>query len=624
MKRCELVRWVALVLGFGCVGFASEPSLVLTNQVGYEVQGPKRAVLRALPGETWRRFEVRRHPDGGVVLEKPIPAPAAVDHWPRWHYASLDFDELQAEGRYTIRCRGEGAELQSSPFLIEQNALEHQTLGDVVVYFKGQRCTGALDWADRKIPFLDSELPPIDAHGGWMDAAGDYGKHLSHLAYSTYHNPQQIPLVVYSLFKALDRLGSDANFAQDRRRILDEAWHGAEYLVRVAAPNGSFFETVANRGPEKRAEDRRITPVRRTRTASAGSPGASDVATKALSAAPVDESRKFQVSFRGGGGMAIAALAMAARHPYVGAFSAADCRAVAERTFAFLETHNLELTNDGRENIVDDYCALTAATELLRTTQAEVYARAAARRADNLMRRLIVTDAPANHFRADDGTRPFFHAADAGLPVVALLYYREVAEAEMQARIGAVVRRALEGELRLTNEVANPFGLGRQYVQGKAGERRTSFFYPHDSDSAPWWQGENARLASLAAATRLALPLFADDSDFRAALERYAANQLNWILGMNPFDACMLDGHGRSNPDYIFKGTYQYRNLPGGICNGITAAVDDPRGIAFDWTANPKGEDTEWRWGEQWLPHAAWYLLAVAARQPPDASRTNP
>jgi hypothetical protein len=24
------------------------------------------------------------------------------------------------------------------------------------------------------------------------------------------------------------------------------------------------------------------------------------------------------------------------------------------------------------------------------------------------------------------------------------------------------------------------------------------------------------------------------------------------------------------------------------------------------------GADNDWRWGEQWLPHAAWYMLAVA------------
>jgi len=605
MKRFKVFCWVALLVVTWRDALADAPALIFTNQVGYELQGPKRAVLRARPDESWDHFEVRTHPAGKTVLEKEMPAGQLVDHWAEGRYWALDFDEIQAEGTYTIRCRRGDVAVDSSPFGIEKNALEHRTLGDVVAYFKGQRCTGELDWADRKIAFLDSELPPIDAHGGWMDASGDYGKHLSHLAYSTYHNPQQIPLVVYSLFKTYERLGRDANFAQDRRRIMDEACYGAEYLVRVAAPGDSFFETISNRGPQKRPEDRRISPVGRP---PAGAPPAQPTV-------PVGESRKFQVSFRGGGGMAIAALAIAARHPYPGEFSTKDYLSTAEKAFASLDAHNLELTNDGHENIVDDYCALMAATELWRTTRSEMYARAAAQRANNLMARLVVTETPANHWRADAGQRPFFHAADAGLPVVALLYYRDLAGAPMQARISTALRQALEGELRLATEVANPFGLARQYVQNKAGERRTSFFYPHDADSAPWWQGENARLASLAAAARLAIPLFAGDPVFQRELERYAANQLNWILGLNPFDACMLDGHGRNNPDYIFMNTYQYRNLAGGICNGITAAVGDPRGIAFDWTANPKGEDNEWRWGEQWLPHAAWYLLAIAAHQ---------
>jgi len=25
------------------------------------------------------------------------------------------------------------------------------------------------------------------------------------------------------------------------------------------------------------------------------------------------------------------------------------------------------------------------------------------------------------------------------------------------------------------------------------------------------------------------------------------------------------------------------------------------------------GAENDWRWGEQWLPHASWYLLAVAS-----------
>ena len=66
----------------------------------------------------------------------------------------------------------------------------------------------------------------------------------------------------------------------------------------------------------------------------------------------------------------------------------------AGRVCVYLEKHNLLYTNDGKENIVDDYCALLAATELFKATKDEKYKDAADRRATNLIDRL---DLPAAH-----------------------------------------------------------------------------------------------------------------------------------------------------------------------------------------------------------------------------------
>jgi chitinase len=153
-------------------------------------------------------------------------------------------------------------------------------------------------------------------------------------------------------------------------------------------------------------------------------------------------------------------------------------------------------------------------------------------------------------------------------------------------------------------------------VQSKTGARRTSFFYPHDSDTAPWWQGENGRLASLAAAARLAAPLYADDPAFQLKLQAYALDQLNWILGLNPFDAGMLQGTGRNNPEYVFFSSWEYKSAPGGICNGITSGYKDEHDIDLSVPYEVTGQDSDWRWAEQWIPHAAWYMLAVAAGRP--------
>jgi len=126
----------------------------------------------------------------------------------------------------------------------------------------------------------------------------------------------------------------------------------------------------------------------------------------------------------------------------------------------------------------------------------------------------------------------------------------------------------------------------------------------------------DARLASLAAAARLAAPLFGDEAKFQAELENYAWNQLHWILGRNPFDASLLMGSGHGNAPYMFFESYKYTSAPGGIVNGITAAIDkengDEDGIAWNQGYAATGADDDWRWTEEWLPHAAWYLYAVS------------
>jgi hypothetical protein len=160
--------------------------------------------------------------------------------------------------------------------------------------------------------------------------------------------------------------------------------------------------------------------------------------------------------------------------------------------------------------------------------------------------------------------------------------------------------------------VANPFGYARQFAQSTNGVRRTTFFFPHDTETAPWWQGDDARIGSLATAARMAAKYFVDEPAFHKQLETYAADQLNWILGLNPYDACLLHGAGRNNVAYMFFDSYEYNNAPGGICNGITGGRTNANDIDFNVGFAVTGKDEDWRWSEQWLPHASWFLLAVA------------
>jgi hypothetical protein len=310
--------------------------------------------------------------------------------------------------------------------------------------------------------------------------------------------------------------------------------------------------------------------------------------------------------------MAIAALALAATMPANGEFSPQEYLHAAEDAFQFLNAHNRELLNDGTENILDDYCALMAATELYRATHKEIYRDAAGQRAAHLSARLITSGVFRNYWRADDATRPYFHPSDAGLPVISLLEYAQIADAGERAKVLGIVERSMRHELAVTAEENNPFGYARQLVRRRDGTMHTAFFFPHDTEAAPWWQGENARIASLAAAARMAAPFFANDSAFHAQLEMYAWNQLHWILGRNPFDVSMLMGSGHGNAPYMFFRSYKYTSAPGAIINGITSDLSDDNGIAFNQGFLVTGKDEDWRWTEEWLPHAAWYLYAIS------------
>jgi hypothetical protein len=374
----------------------------------------------------------------------------------------------------------------------------------------------------------------------------------------------------------------------------------------MKVPEGSFHRSVSTGGVEQVPEKRKIAGEMKSfgieGTPGKGAPGMVENANSDL---------EYEVSYRSGGGIAIAALAMASAQPVSGQFRNADYLKAAEGAFDFLEKNNLKLVNDGKENIVDNYCALVAATELYRATHIEKYKQAADHRAQSLMARQISAGGYQNYWRADDGQRPFFHASDGGFPVVSLLYYAEIADPATKEHVLDTVRKSLEFELAITSEVNNPFGYSREYVQDKTGARRTSFFFPHNSDAAPWWQGENARLASVATAARLAELAFPQAAAFRAKLESFATNQLNWILGLNPFDSCMLNGVGRNNPPYMYFDSWEFTNAPGGISNGITSGFHDESDIDYLLPYRVTGADNDWRWGEQWLPHAAWYLLAA-------------
>lgn len=562
---------------------------IYINHLGYEPYGPKSVIVESNTPDLNITCTILDENRSGVYSFQ-LSKSGQVENWERGHFYKGDFSGFNNEGKYSLKCTARELTAETCPFEIRHHILPWECLSDILFYFKGQRCSGAIDHWDSNAPFYGSRNDKMDLHGGWYDASGDFSKYLSHLSYANYMNPQQTPMVLWNLLAGRDFLNKSLNTRMESllKRYEEEALFGADFLVRMQDPEGYFYMTLFDQWSK-------------------------DITRREICAYETEKGYKnegYQSGYRQGAGVAIAALARigAATWSGKGETQPEEYLKAAERGFAHLEYHNCEYLDNGKENIIDDYCALLAATELYIALEKEEYLTSARQRAKQLMDRQSSDDQYQFWWRSDDnGDRPYFHAAEAGLPIIALLRYCE-AEPNSKTRhlILETVDRSLDFELTITEEVANPFGYPRQYVKPLDGPKRGSFFFPHVNESGYWWQGENARLGSLAAAAFYRLHL--SMSSRKDQLTSFATNCINWILGLNPYDMCMLHGKGRNNPEYL-EG---YPNAPGGVCNGITGGVENELQIAF----KPEGHAADflhnWRWGEQWIPHGAWLLLALS------------
>ena len=551
------------------------PRLLLSH-LGWSPDDVKRVLVETDGPSTATGFEVRDDATGTVVLQGSVSPVGRVAGWHTGAFAHLDLTPLRRPGTYRVVVPA--LDLVSPAVRVAPGLLVDRLVGAIVDYFRVIRCAGAADRWDRAAPFTGRRSDRVDVHGGWYDASGDDSKYLSHLSYANYLNPQQTPLVVWALLEAAERLGAHARHAD----LLDEARYGADFLVRMQDPAGYFYMTVFDGWTHD--------PTRREICAYETQEG--------------HRTDAYQAGFRQGGGMAVAALARASRAPAGGAYDPDAYLDAAVRGFAHLQEHTTTYLDDGVENVIDDYCALLAAVELHRATGDVEHRAAADDRAGRLVARLC-SDASFDGWLAADaaGERPFSHAADEGLPVVALLAHLQYVRDDPE--VADVLRRHLGFWRQVTEEVTNPFLYPRQYTRPVGGHRQSRFFFPHANESGYWWQGENARLASIATAARRARATLPMDAGLAQWLGELATAQVDWILGANPFDACMVAGVGRNNPPYP-----EAEATPGGVCNGITAGLDDEDDVALNPTDD---ERHSWRWGEQWIPHAAWLLLALTA-----------
>ena len=565
---------------------------VYYNYAGYDAEFPKSLVVGSIDVLTGGSWTIVPKNGGSAVASGSFDYGSRPSDWRLTEvFYPIDFSDVRKAGTYTLSFTENGSAV-SQDLEILDDALAERTLEPVLSYFRNDRNTDL----DIAVSVYGSRGKTRDVHGGWNDASGDVSKYLSHLSYANYLNPQQIPLTTWTLAFAAKRIPSKVAAASGETFARDEALYGADFLVRMLDSTGFFYMTVFDNW------------------------GSGERFLCAFSGQDGVKSVDYQAAFREGGGMAIAALARASTLGASGDFSPEEYFAGAERAFAHLQkkqsTDICAYCDDGKENIIDDYTALLAACELYDASRLYYnsaiisYLEIARYRAKRLVSRL---SADGYFFSDDAGMRPFWHASDAGLPLVALIRYLELEpDRSVAAKISGEAQKHLAWLVDVTDKASNPFGYAKQ-VYRTGDSLRTGYFIPHDNEAEYWWQGESARIASLAAAVVYASRAL-DYSDSLSAFG-YAADQLDWILGKNPYGISFMEGVGKNNPP-AYKGTLGKGMLKGGIANGITGKNSDGSGIIWNDVAGAGFYDSwqNWRWIERWLPHSTWYLMALAAR----------
>jgi SAM-dependent methyltransferase len=561
---------------------------ILINQVAYNLKGSKEAMVKtSQPLQNDTRFDVVEVRTGKHVFSGKVSKSERILDWSddTW-YSRVNFSGLMNAGDFKISISIAGKDYESYHFKIGEAAIGKISIPAIVNFFYHQRANSPEEKdADKAIKLFGSDKT-VDLSGGWCDASGDVSKYFSHLAYTNFMLPQQIPMVTWSMANTFEKIPNLLQQIGCRESLMQEGLYGADYLMRSLSTDGYFYMTVFSYF-DKNPKARRVVGLL------ADSKTTSD----------------YQCAYREGGGMAVAALARISKWKTHGEFSSKQYLAAAERAFAHLQQFSIQYADDHKDNIIDDYCALMAASELWMATGKTIYRHEARKRVKNLSKRLSST----GYFIADDHNRPFWHAADAGLPVISLARYLDI-ETDVKYRVVALstIKRALDYNLKVTREVDNPFGYPRQSFLYK-NKVQNGFFIPHENESGWWWQGENARLGSLAAAAivggRLVYPA-KSVYGVKRELSEFANNAVSWILGCNPYNMCMLYGYGENNVPHM-NSMYGHGTGKGGISNGITGKDGKADGSGIDFKVEDHGN--EWRWSEQWIPHTGWFLQAVTA-----------
>ena len=553
---------------------------LLVNQVGYMPDAEKYCITE---GELRRDFEVIDLKTLEVVY-RGVLQPNQGDFG---RNLKGTFSPLSQKGHYYIKS---GAS-RSFPFEIS-SSIYRKPMDLIVSYFSRQRCgpstTGYLAPCHVDDGIRLDNGKHQDVSGGWHDAS-DLRKWVGATIYG-----------MISLAKTCE-----LQKGQNNERILDELKWGNRYFLAMQEPAGyvmSFIGgDVKKHSDSNRWTDNEVGPeggevafVKPTAGQSRNDMlifGAND--DRVIRTDPLDMTGQFNF---------VTSEALMAR------ITKDKDKAYADRCLkAAIHCFNWCTRSDRSKNPETIGAGILASIELYKTTHDARYRDYAVEQAA----KLSTLQAPVNEdgfggffFNSPADKQPYKNISRGCLEFIALCdlvdsfpTHRDVAQ--WKDMISDYAYHYLQFMSDKSSFGIVPFGL---YTDEDPGGNRREGKYWYRYFMQPelsWWVGINANITSAGVGLVKAARILNDP-----ALSGLAQRQLDWVVGVNPFNSSTMVGVGHNHPPHFPGSSYLPRTpvIPGAVLNGLGG----------DHADQPVIGDGVWQISEYWTPMVAYTLWLMA------------
>ena len=555
---------------------------LLVNQVGYVPHAGKSVVTHGL---TTAEFDVI-----DIVTQKVVytgvlqPGPDDIGE-----YSVGDFSSLTKEGHYYIK----SDTLRSYPFEISKTI--YQSPMDLIVgYFSKQRCgastTGYLSPCHLDDGIRMDNGRHQDVTGGWHDAS-DLRKWVGATIYGMLGLGK-----IYEL--------QDKN-SPKRGIIMEELLWGNQYFLKMQEPQGYIMNFVGgdvekhsdsnrwtdNEIGEEGGELRFVRPNAGTSMHDMYIFGSND--DRVIRTDPANLFAQYNF---------ITAQAIMARitkdtdEEY-----SARCLQAAEKCFNWCTETDREVT----AGILG--ASIQASIEMYKTTNHDLYRDFAVKQASEL-KKLQVNNNDGGivgffHTSVND-QEPYKNISRGCLEFIALCDLIETFPAHKDAPVWKGMIADYANHYLLFISRRNSFGIipyglfsdGDPGGNRKAGDYWYRYFMQPELD---WWTGINANIASAGIGLLKAARVL-NDPDLEFAAQR----QLDWIIGVNPFNSSTIASVGYNQPARFLGGGFRPFTpvIPGAVMNGLGGDNADQPVIGTGI----------WQISEYWTPMVAYTLWLMA------------